>query len=64
MKMQKRSQRISAWLLPILVATYFLPHHLFSLVLLAGGIIDVPFQEVARVLAERSLERGESVQTR
>jgi hypothetical protein len=64
MKLQKRSQRLLAWLVPTAMAGYFLlPHHLFSLVL-AAGLIEVLFQELARVLAERSLEREESQETR
>lgn len=53
-----------AWLLPIAVATYFLPRHPFSLVLIAAGLIDVLFQELASVLAQRSMQREESAEPR
>jgi hypothetical protein len=64
MKSQKRSQRLLAWLLPIAAAAYFLPRHLVSLVLLVAGLIDVLFQELARVLAQRTLEREQSAEPR
>ena len=64
MKLQKRSHRRLAWLLPIAVAFYSLPRHPFPLFLLTAGLIDVLFQELTGLLAQRSVQREESAEPR